>query len=114
LRYFTPEEVRFAAELLRTPRRLPLINLLLTGLGSSFRKIGIACVILGGVFWFVQSSGSVDSSGKTVTTSASAEQMPMFGTGNALSEAQIKYCLAEQIPPRWSKVSFESAIRNSS
>jgi hypothetical protein len=97
LGYLTPEEVRFAAELLGTPRQQRLLNFNFSSLGSSFRKIGIAGAIVGGIFWFAQSSGSVDSIGKTVTTGASVEQMPTFGNGNVLSEGQVKYCLSEQI-----------------
>jgi hypothetical protein len=99
LGYLTPEEVRFAADLLGAPKRQPLVNFYLSNWSRSVRMIGLAGVIIGGLFWFAQPSGSVDSSGKTPPTDASAstEKAPPIGSGNALSAAQIKYCLAEQI-----------------
>jgi hypothetical protein len=101
LGYLTPEEVRFAAELLGTPtQNVPPSR----GAGSfnilSVRNIGLAVAIVGGIIWYASLPGSPDWSGKTpapVVALAAAEQAPAIGSGNALSGAEIKYCLAEQI-----------------
>jgi hypothetical protein len=99
LGYLTPQEVRFAAELLGTSKRQLFVNLHFSSNGNLVRKIGFAGAILAGIYLFSQSSGFLDSPGQAVplSSSASAEQVPPIGSGSALSATQIKYCLAEQI-----------------
>jgi hypothetical protein len=99
LGYLAPEEVRFAAELLGTPKRQLFVNLHLSSSARLVRKIGFAGAILGGIYLFSLSPGVLDSPGRALpmNSSASAEQVPPIGSSNALSATQIKYCLAEQI-----------------
>jgi hypothetical protein len=100
LGYLKPEEVRFAAEILGTPKQnLPPLTSSSPSNFRSVRNIGLVAAVIGGVFWYISLPGSLDWSGKTppaVPALAAAEQAPPVGRGNALSGAQIKYCLAEQ------------------
>jgi hypothetical protein len=100
LGYLTPEEVRFAAELLGTPKQdLPPLISAASGF-QTVRNIGLAAAAIGGICWYASLPGSLAVSGKTSTTGvalAVTEQAPPIGSGNSLSGAEIRYCLAEQI-----------------